>query len=262
MTNKLLPDNSTKLEKDLADLFDQDDLVGEAITSMATAKYGDEPPESFLPSLIWEFNIGGLSKWIGSDRDLFLIGKEFSRIIGTPRALKLGLSLIGVDPIIEETSWGHWAVCQLDINQFPSGTTLADIKGIFYESAPLRSVLLRLYHGLNVAPLILNSENSLLNYNILNNYAGWWDDDLDLWLYFRDTQGFVSEYTNPNTINFGGSSTKGWDIEADLPFEVDSGTFVNAGYDTYMRTYLRNVIMPAIPPYYVKYSAQGDSLPE
>ena len=265
MTSKLLPENSTKFEKDLADVFDKDDTLDAAITLLQTAKYQENPPESYLPSLIWEYNIGELSPWIGNNQDLYTIGRQFSRIKGTIRSLKLALSLIEVEPdSIEEGNFGHWARFQMDIGQFPTGQQmLQDIVNLSNIAKPLRSRLVRLYHGVNIKPLILNTESSLLNQGILNNYSGYYDPDLEVWLSFRDTQGFDVVNTLPYSVYFGGEVNAGFADATCITCEasVQWGSFVQSGYYAYKVFSSPTVIPPDIVASEMTYVATADDLP-
>ena len=265
MTQKLLPENSTKLEKDLVDSFDREDALNNAIALLQTAKCQASPPESYLPSLIWEYNIGELSQWIGTNQELYTIGREFARIKGTIRSLRLALSLIEVDPdTIEEGNFGHWARFQMDIGIVPTGQQmLQDIVDLSNLAKPLRSRLVRLYHGINIKPLILNSDSSILNQGILNNYSGYYDTDLKVWLSFRDTQNFDVVNTIGYSVSFGGEINAGF-VDATYivsQASVQWGSFTQAGYYTYNIFSAPVVIPPNIIASEMTYVASADELP-
>jgi len=210
VSSNLLPSNSSQLEKDLADLYDGYGDLNDALTVLPKVKYGGEATDSIRPYIVWEFNLGAVSEWLTDPEELFSTGLEFQRIQGTKHAVEMALGWIDITPTeIEERVYTYWADFQYELASIPSYDTLVNIVKLSNLAKPTRSRLLRLWHGINCPPLILNQAK--LNNSLLQAASGQYREELGVWTSFRDTQGFSLSYDSlvEPEVEFGGRSTIG-----------------------------------------------------
>ncbi len=131
-----------------------------AVETMVGAKF--DPPDGWIPFLIWEYGLGELLPYIADPRRAINDGVLWQRARGTPAALKTAFGWRGFGGAkIEETGPGrrfYWF--QVDPGKIALGYESADLVGLAALSAPARSRLIRLHHG-------LDRFSSLCSHNVL-----------------------------------------------------------------------------------------------
>lgn len=173
MTSALLPGNSTKWERALADAMVVSGEVGSGIASMRRVKYLSPRP-SMLPYLVWEYGLGELTPYVPNLYDLIDQGVRWQRLRGTTSAVAIGLAWIGYTAAIEEAWTGRrwWNSFQLRFPALPAQDSpdLERIQGITSLSVPKRSQLRRGVHQYDVGPV--ESDQSLLDGSMLDHESG------------------------------------------------------------------------------------------
>ena len=114
-----------------------------------TAKRVDIP-DSVVPWLIYEYGLGEILPYLGNDQRLALRdGVLWQRIRGTPESVRVALSWIGIEGLIEEPHGPmevHWAEYMLGLSAATDGDEIIDrIMAIAKISSPVRSRLQRIY---------------------------------------------------------------------------------------------------------------------
>lgn len=144
----LLPPNTTQLERDLSRATSSLERAGQSVPVIRTAKR-IAIPDSVVPWLIYEYGLGEILPYLGNDQRRALAeGVLWQRIRGTPESVRIALSWIGVEGLIEESEGGsaRWAEYQLGLSEATSGEEIIDrIVGVSQISSPVRSRLQRIY---------------------------------------------------------------------------------------------------------------------
>jgi hypothetical protein len=171
MAEILLPHNASQLEKDL-DLTTgrRFDAMATNALSIAGIKY--DPPDAWLPWLIWEYGLMEVLPYIKDYRRAIREGIQWQRIRGTPKSLEIALSWIGATPVIEQEEPGcvHWAEFQFDSGYVPLPADVDNLIAVARLSAPVRSRLSRIFHGYDLRRVKLDV--SLLGDALLSDYSG------------------------------------------------------------------------------------------
>lgn len=145
----LLPPNATQLERDISRATSSLQRVAPPVPIIRTAKRVDIP-DSVVPWLIYEYGLGEILPYLGNDQRLALRdGVLWQRIRGTPESVRIALSWIGIEGLIEEPhGWMeiHWAEYMLGLAAATDGDEVIDrIVAIAKISSPVRSRLQRIY---------------------------------------------------------------------------------------------------------------------
>lgn len=145
----LLPPNATPLERDISRATSTLQRVAPPVPIIRTAKRVDIP-DSVVPWLIYEYGLGEILPYLGNDQRLALRdGILWQRIRGTPESVRVALSWIGIQGLIEEPhGWMevHWAEYMLGLAAATEGDEIIDrIVAIARISSPVRSRLQRIY---------------------------------------------------------------------------------------------------------------------
>lgn len=163
----LLPLNRTPLETALSlaigpRLFD---------ATLPLAGFKTEPTDGLVPWLVWEYGLDELLPYLTDPRRALREGIQFQRLRGTVASLRMALGWIGYDAaILEEAGPGPWwAELQIDPGAVPSDEDVRRIVGVAGLALPTRARLVRLYHGYDFRPIILDQGPAL--------DAGMLDDD-------------------------------------------------------------------------------------
>jgi len=175
MSNHLLPANATALEITLSEAIDIAHLEAGA---EAIRRFKAEPPDSALPSLVWEYALEELLPYLPEPRLAIREGVLWQRLRGTPRSLAVALSWIGAEAVfVEQEAPGgaHWAEFQIDPGRWLEWEEIGRFIAVARLSAPARSRLARIYHGHDRRRLILGQ--SALDEALLSDYSGtFWRD--------------------------------------------------------------------------------------
>jgi P2-related tail formation protein len=144
----LLPPNATTLERDFSRVTSNLQRVGPPVPLIRTAKRVDIP-DSVVPWLIYEYGLGEVLPYLGNDQRLALRdGVLWQRIRGTPESVRVALSWIGIQGLIEEPEGGttRWAEYMLGLSAATQGEEIIDrIAAVARISSPVRSRLSRIY---------------------------------------------------------------------------------------------------------------------
>lgn len=159
-----------------------------AIETMVGAKF--DPPDSWLPYLLYEYGLGELLPYLDDPRRAIREGVLWQRARGTPAALKTAFGWRGFgSATIEESAPGRrFYEFQVDPGKIAIGGENADLVGLAALSAPVRSRLVRLYHGLDRREFRL-SESRLSHGDLLSGWSGVWDSALQVWLSYGERRG-------------------------------------------------------------------------
>lgn len=184
MREDLLPPNSTALEQTISRACAPGILnLGDA--GIRGRKF--DPPDNWLDPLIYEYALGEISPWFADKRELIAQGVKWARLRGTPSALHLAFSWIGMTAAIEEerpdpahpdnaqglegsTPVRHFAGYQIHPQQPIDSATLCQLVHLSLLSQPVRARLSRLYHGYDVRRLILSEGE--LDHHLLSADSG------------------------------------------------------------------------------------------
>ena len=176
-SHKLLPNSSTKLEKNVARAMSFDTTLAPLPPLVRSAKLVDIP-DSFIPWLIIEYGLAELGEFISDPRVLLAEGMAINRERGTPAAIKRALSWLGYDDI---TVWEepypdlHFAEYQIDLGKVPANMRdLCRIAKLVKSIQPVRARLRRVYHGYDVRHFYLDSSQWG---DMLSHYSGERFDD-------------------------------------------------------------------------------------
>jgi hypothetical protein len=214
MTNRthLLPRNATPIEQAISLAIDPFDRLAAPIEYLSRVKI--DAPDVILPWLIWEYDLGELLPYLHDPRQAIREGLRWQRLRGTPAALAMALSWIGMTAAIEEEepTPAHWAEFQLDPGRVLLDAEIDPILAVARLSAPARSRLARIYHGYDRRHLRL--DRSQLDDALLSDYSGsvWTDGvtrlsfgrrfdaavgvDPDVWMVRLATHLFYAHYAD------------------------------------------------------------------
>lgn len=144
----LLPPNATQLERDISRAVSSLQRVGPPVPIIRTAKRTNIP-DSVVPWLIYEYGLGEILPYLGNNQRLALRdGILWQRIRGTPESVRVALSWIGIEGLIEEPEGGtdRWAEYMLGLAAATEGDEIIDrIAAVARISSPVRSRLQRIY---------------------------------------------------------------------------------------------------------------------
>lgn len=148
----LLPHNATALERLLASV---DDPLGAQADDWASIRDADwNPPDGFLPFLIWQYGLGALTPYHSNLRDLIQQGILWQRVLGTPGAVYKAISWIGYDGSVENfpprrRRWNLWMLdlAEVRTREVPD---LGQIEDLANLSDPARSEFWRGFSGYDV----------------------------------------------------------------------------------------------------------------
>jgi P2-related tail formation protein len=144
----LLPPNATQLERDLSRVTSSLVRTGPPVPLIRTAKRTNIP-DSVVPWLIYEYGLGEILPFLGNNqRQALAEGVLWQRIRGTPESVRIALSWIGINGLIEESEGGtyRWAEYQLGLSAATTGDEIINnIAGLARISSPVRSRLQRIY---------------------------------------------------------------------------------------------------------------------
>lgn len=182
----LLPINATRLEKNLVELGVGITRSGENLG--ITGVKLDNPPDDWLPWIIYEYGLAPLKPWITDSRRLIREGIAFNRIKGTPKALQVALSWVNLQadvidspPSVEyraeleaagQNPWAHFAEYDLQPPEIPTPSEIAAMAQLAVIAQPLRSRLWRIVHGYDRAVLRLSDNH--LDDAYLTDDSGWY----------------------------------------------------------------------------------------
>jgi P2-related tail formation protein len=155
MLSSLLPSNSTKWEKVVAEANEFSLAYDNAVNAIKLSKMVS-PPSSFLPFLVHEYGLGGLKPFVPNLYNLINEGIEWQRLRGTEAALELALGWLGRTAVLEEESVerSFWNLFQLNLDTVvPEKIELERIEGVVDLSRPQRSKFWRGFHGFDVRPM-------------------------------------------------------------------------------------------------------------
>ncbi|AQX31179.1 phage tail protein [Bartonella schoenbuchensis] len=171
MLGCLLPTNTTKFEKRLADACDFHKSIEDSINFISRAKLDIIDP-SFLPWLVEEYGLGELTSYVPDFYVLLETGPGWQRVRGSLAAIDKGLEwldlsahFVGAWP---ERKW--WNSFQLYFDQLPDTDKLKAIEGIVKLSECLRSDFWRGVHGYD-APIV-EGNISRLDDSIFDSQSG------------------------------------------------------------------------------------------
>lgn len=166
--------------------------VQAAIDLIRTAK--ENPPDDWLYWLIWEYGLEVLLPYLADPRVVLDKGLQWQRIRGTPDSLSMAFEWLGLgDTTIEEevTGGAHWFEYMLDPGRLLSREELRNVVGLAKLSAPLRSRLARIYHGLDLRRAIWD-ETAWSDGSLWSDYSGVYDPDTGVIISFgRTTQSVL-----------------------------------------------------------------------
>jgi P2-related tail formation protein len=170
----LLPPNATQLERDLSRATSSLQRAGAAVPIIRTAKRLDIP-DSVVPWLIYEYGLGEILPYLGSNQRRALEeGVLWQRIRGTPEAVRIALSWIDIEGLIEESEGGtaRWAEYQLGLSAATQGEQIIDdIVGVTRISSPVRSRLQRIYSVYDFRRFVLD-DSLLSDGGMLSDHSG------------------------------------------------------------------------------------------
>lgn len=155
MTASLLPPNATPLALALESVLALDGRLP-GIEAMTRAKLDAAP--SYVPWLMWEYGLGELQPYLPDPREAIRQGLAWQRLRGTPAGLLTALGWIGFDgAAIEEAGPGpFFGHVQLDPGAAPGPADVRRIVGVAGLALPARAHLVRLYHGYDHRPVVLD----------------------------------------------------------------------------------------------------------
>lgn len=169
----LLPPNATQLERDLSRASSFLERIGRPVPTIRTAKRINIP-DGVVPWLIYEYGLGELLPYLSDQRQAIAEGVLWQRVRGTPAALKIGLSWIGLIATLEESEAGtyRWAEYQLGLTAATQGENLINaIIGLCRISSPVRSRLQRIYAVYDFRRFVLD-DSLLSDGGILSDHSG------------------------------------------------------------------------------------------
>jgi P2-related tail formation protein len=170
----LLPPNATTLERDFSRSTSSLRRAGSPVPIIRTAKRVNIP-DSVVPWLIYEYGLGEILPYLGNNqRQAIADGVLWQRIRGTPEAVRIALSWIGVTGLIDESEGGsaRWAEYQLGLSAGTTGEQIIDdIVGVTRISSPVRSRLQRIYAVYDFRRFVLD-DSLLSDGGMLSDHSG------------------------------------------------------------------------------------------
>jgi len=170
----LLPPNATTLERDFSRSTSSLQRAGGPVPIIRTAKRVNIP-DSVVPWLIYEYGLGEILPYLGNNqRQAIADGVLWQRIRGTPEAVRIALSWIGVTGLIDESEGGsaRWAEYQLGLSAGTTGEQIIDdIVGVTRISSPVRSRLQRIYAVYDFRRFVLD-DSLLSDGGMLSDHSG------------------------------------------------------------------------------------------
>lgn len=170
----LLPPNATQLERDFSRATSGLQRVGPPVPTIRTAKRTNIP-DSVVPWLIYEYGLGEILPYLGNNqRRAIAEGVLWQRIRGTPEAVRIALSWIGVTGLVDESEGGsyRWAEYQLGLSAGTTGEQIInDIVGVTRISSPVRSRLQRIYAVYDFRRFVLD-DSLLSDGGMLSDHSG------------------------------------------------------------------------------------------
>lgn len=170
----LLPPNATTLERDFSRSTSSLQRTGGPVPIIRTAKRVSIP-DSVVPWLIYEYGLGEILPYLGNDQRRALAeGVLWQRIRGTPEAVRIALSWINVEGLIDESEGGsaRWAEYQLGLSAGTTGEQIVDdIVGVTTISSPVRSRLQRIYAVYDFRRFVLD-DSLLSDGGMLSDHSG------------------------------------------------------------------------------------------
>jgi P2-related tail formation protein len=170
----LLPPNATSLERDFSRSTSSLQRAGGPVPIIRTAKRVNIP-DSVVPWLIYEYGLGEILPYLGNNqRRAIAEGVLWQRIRGTPEAVRIALSWIGVEGVIDESEGGsaRWAEYQLGLSEKTTGEEIiTDIVGVTRISSPVRSRLQRIYAVYDFRRFVLD-DSLLSDGGMLSDHSG------------------------------------------------------------------------------------------
>lgn len=178
----ILPKNSTSAERALEAAVRAPVAVDLGIDHLVTLK--EDPPDSFLLWLVWEYGLEELLPYIPDLRALIAQGLIWERIKGTPESLRMVFSWLHYgSPEVEEEEplSAHWYEFMADPGGVPPYSDLEGITRLAKITAPVGTELSRLFHGYDVRRFILDRSDWG---DLLSDNSGIYDPDLGVVLSF------------------------------------------------------------------------------
>lgn len=90
----LLPSNSTAWERDSSLVIDHWPKLRIPATDIRGVKLRPPQPESFRPFIVWEYGLGGISRFFASEIDCIAAGIPWERVRGTQDAIDKALAWV------------------------------------------------------------------------------------------------------------------------------------------------------------------------
>lgn len=181
----LLPSSASAPERALEMAMRVQPAVHDGVDGILTFK--ETPPDSVVLWLVWEYGLEALLPYLADGREAIAKGLPWSRIKGTPASVIEALSWLGLDAAVEEeeADSAHWPEYMIDPGEVPGpGARLPDAVALAGLSAPVGTILSRLYHGYDVRRFKL--DGSAWG-DLLSDYSGVTDDDMGVVLSFGRT---------------------------------------------------------------------------
>jgi P2-related tail formation protein len=169
----LLPPNATQLERDLSRATSYLQRIGRPVPTIRTAKRVNIP-DGVVPWLVYEYGLGELLPYLSDQRLAIAEGVQWQRIRGTPAALKIALSWLGLIGTLEESEAGtyRWAEYQLGLAEATQGDdAINDVVGVCRISSPVRSRLQRIYAVYDFRRFVLD-DSLLSDGGMLSDHSG------------------------------------------------------------------------------------------
>lgn len=196
----LLPPNSTKQERALADAVDY--KVDPSCIRGFKFKY----EEKILPWLIEEYGLGEILSWVKDKKKAVQEGVKFQRLRGTPASLKIALKWANIDniTIIEEPPGKHFFELQVGIKDVPNNFFVDAVIALAKLSLPARSRLMRIFNDhYDIRRFVLNESHFG---SLLSDYSGVKVEKEGPVLSFGRKNSFELKVSNPtfkfNTFRF------------------------------------------------------------
>lgn len=147
--------------------------LGAAVPYITTSK--ENPPQSYLPFLVYEFGLGMLTPYVANLYDLLDgRGVQWLRVRGTYEAIERGLAFLGVSATMEPAWHGRvwWNSAQLRFDALPSNDSplLGRVEGITRLSLPFRSDLRRGVFEYDIPPV--EADGTLLDGSLIEEESG------------------------------------------------------------------------------------------
>lgn len=181
----LLPPSATAQERAIEQAMLLPEPVHAGVEALLTFK--EAPPDSALMWLVWEYGLQDLLPYLPDARSAIAHGIVWQRIKGTPASVRMALAWLnyGTPALEEEVPSGtHWSEYMVDPGGVPERAHLISAKQLAYLSAPVGTVLSRIYHEYDVRRFMLDGSQFG---DLLSDHSGVRDDDLGLVLSFGRT---------------------------------------------------------------------------